>query len=102
MSAAVALEVEQQIAAARIDALTASLVRELVDAKLAEHGLVVGFRVADTRYRFLGYNQKMHRRLGLDVAKGGYLLVSVDDVGRDGAADDLDVVAHDLSPICGN
>lgn len=50
---AVALEVEQQIAAARIDALTASLVRELVDAKLAEHGL--------NEYR------ERHRRLGVPL-----------------------------------
>lgn len=50
---AIALEVEQQIAAARIDALTASLVRELVDAKLAEHGL--------TEYR------ERHRRLGVPL-----------------------------------
>ena len=50
---AIALEVEQQIAAARIDALTASLVRELVDAKLAEHGL------AEFRER--------HRRLGVPL-----------------------------------
>lgn len=50
---AIALEVEQQIAAAHIDALTAPLIRELVDAKLAEHGL--------NEYR------ERHRRLGVPL-----------------------------------
>jgi anaerobic ribonucleoside-triphosphate reductase len=50
---AIALEVEQQIAAARIESLTASLVRELVDAKLAEHGL--------------GEYRERHRRLGVPL-----------------------------------
>ena len=57
---AIALEVEQQIAAARIDALTASLIRELVDAKLAEHGL------AEYRER--------HRRLGVPLYDTALLL----------------------------
>ncbi|GMV91320.1 MAG: hypothetical protein AMXMBFR82_10980 [Candidatus Hydrogenedentota bacterium] len=35
----IALEVEEQIARASVQTLTASLVRELVDAKLVEHGL---------------------------------------------------------------
>lgn len=50
---AIAREVEQQIAAARIESLTASLVRELVDAKLAEHGL--------------GEYRERHRRLGVPL-----------------------------------
>jgi anaerobic ribonucleoside-triphosphate reductase len=49
----VALEVENQILAANVKTLTASLVRELVDAKLMEHGLEA--------YR------RRHRRLGVPL-----------------------------------
>ncbi len=53
IAAAVALEVEQQIQRAQMATLTTSLVRELVDAKLVEHGL--------EEYR------DRHRRLGLPL-----------------------------------
>lgn len=39
MASLIAIEVEQQIDAARVKTLTAALVRELVNAKLMEHGL---------------------------------------------------------------
>lgn len=50
---AIALEVEQQIRAARVTALTAPLVRELVGAKLIEHGLTGHY--------------EQHRRLGVPL-----------------------------------
>jgi ribonucleoside-triphosphate reductase len=49
----IALEVEGQVARANVETLTASLVRELVDAKLIEHGLEV-------------YRRK-HMRLGVPL-----------------------------------
>lgn len=53
MAEVIAMEVEQQIASARISTLTTSLVRELVSAKLVEHGLDA-------------YREK-HRRLGVPL-----------------------------------
>lgn len=53
IAAMVALDVEQQLDAAPINTLTTALVRELVDAKLVEHGL--------------GEHGEHHRRLGVPL-----------------------------------
>jgi ribonucleoside-triphosphate reductase len=72
----VAIEVEQQLQAARIHTLTSSLVRELVDAKLIEHGL--------DEFR------ENHRRLGVPLYDATRLLrgVTPETIGRDPVATD--------------
>lgn len=56
----IALEVERQIVAAEVQTLTASLVRELVDAKLIEHGL------EECRHR--------HMRLGVPLYDAEHII----------------------------
>jgi len=62
--------------------------------------MVVFFQVVHRGHVTIRHQQHVRRRMGLDVAEGGYLLVSVDDVGRDVAADDLaeEAVIHASSP----
>lgn len=57
MAQLIALEVEQQIGRARIGTLTASLIREMVGAKLVEHGLEA--------------HRQRHMRLGLPLYDTG-------------------------------
>jgi ribonucleoside-triphosphate reductase len=71
MAMVIAMEVEQQIEKAHISALTVSLVRELVSAKLVEHGL------EDHRSR--------HRRLGLPLHDTDQVIrgITAEDPGAD-------------------
>lgn len=72
----VALEVEQQIQKAGIQTLTTSLVRELVDAKLAEHGLLE--------------HRARHQRLGVPLYDTEHIIrgATPDSAGRDPAGTD--------------
>ncbi len=72
----VALAVEQQIQQAGIQALTTSLVRELVDAKLAEHGLLE--------------HRARHQRLGVPLYDTERIIrgADPDTAGRDPAGTD--------------
>lgn len=72
----VALAVEQQIQQAGITALTTSLVRELVDAKLAEHGLLE--------------HRARHQRLGVPLYDTERIIrgADPDTAGRDPAGTD--------------
>lgn len=72
----IAIEVEQQIERAHIRTLTSSLIRELVDAKLIEHGL--------EEYR------EKHRRLGVPLFDAERIIrgTSGETVARDPVATD--------------
>jgi len=76
IAAVVAYEVEQQLQRAQITTLTTSLVRELVDAKLVEHGL--------------GEYRERHRRLGVPLYDAARIVrgAAPETVGRDPAATD--------------
>lgn len=80
----IALEVEHQIASANVKTLTASLVRELVDAKLLEHGL--------EKYR------RRHMRLGVPLydAESVICLPNQEEqaAGHDPRATDLELAAR--------
>ena len=53
-----------------------------------QRGIVVD-HVVDGRDRLVGHDQDVRRRRGVDVAKGGHVIVLVDDVTGDLSADDL-------------
>ncbi len=76
IAAMVALDVEQQLESAPIKTLTAALVRELVDAKLVEHGL--------------GAHGERHRRLGVPLFDTQRIIhgVAPEAVGEDPAGTD--------------
>ncbi len=76
LASIIAAEVELQIERANIQTLTSSLVREMVDAKLVEHGLV--------NYR------ERHRRLGLPLYETARIISgsTAETVGQDPVATD--------------
>lgn len=68
--------------------------------QVAHRRIVPRFEVVDRSHVLVRHDQHVHGGLRLDVAEGGYVLVLVDDVGRDGAADDAaeEAVVHASSP----
>lgn len=59
------------------------------DEEMAEEGLVSGGRFAHARYQFFGDDQKVSRRLRLDVVEDDAMLVLVLDPGGNFAIDDF-------------
>jgi ribonucleoside-triphosphate reductase len=80
----IALEVEKQITTAQVKTLTAALVRELVDAKLIEHGL--------EEYR------SKHTRLGVPLFDAERIVCLAnqgeEEIGQDPAGTDLVLAEH--------
>ncbi len=71
VAAVIAFEVEQQILSAGITTLTTPLVRELVDAKLAEHGMEE--------------HRRRHMRLGVPLYDAEQIIAGMDAAGETGA-----------------
>ena len=56
---------------------------------MAEQGAVLGSGVLHAGDDFLGYDEDVRRGLGLDVAEGQTVVVLIDDVGGNFAANDF-------------
>lgn len=68
--------------------------------EVANRRLVAFLQVVDRGHMLVRHDEHMDRCPRLDVVEGRYLLVSVDDAGWDGAADDAaeEAVIHAISP----
>jgi len=60
-----------------------------LDHQMSENLVVIRMRFGDARDRFLRNDQHMYRRLRFHVVESDYLVILVNELGRDFARDDF-------------